>query len=191
VPPCESNSLSLATVNSSAGLYRISMAVYGAGGSFSIHYDDASSIVTLTISLPLEMIYSSHVDQSAMSKPNKSDAVLPSSKDSVHSSHYSDRENTTASSVSSVRTLEGVIVPSSGSNSSEEEEVKGKRKADDVDGDGKDETDNKSDKKRTKFHVEGFPQGIKVCAIDDSQVRLYACVCVCVCMYVCTPSSSS
>mmetsp|Transcript_729 Transcript_729/g.906 ORF Transcript_729/g.906 Transcript_729/m.906 type:complete len:735 (+) Transcript_729:145-2349(+) len=47
------NTLTLATVNSSAGLHRISVAVTGAGGSFDIRYDEITSQVILTIKFPV------------------------------------------------------------------------------------------------------------------------------------------
>mmetsp|Transcript_27356 Transcript_27356/g.35448 ORF Transcript_27356/g.35448 Transcript_27356/m.35448 type:complete len:629 (-) Transcript_27356:456-2342(-) len=49
------NTLTLATVNSSAGLHRISVAVTGAGGSFDIRYDEITSKVILTINIPVEL----------------------------------------------------------------------------------------------------------------------------------------
>jgi hypothetical protein len=50
-----STSRSLAIVNSSAGLYRISLAVSGAGGSFNIRYNRELSSVTLAIKLPVDI----------------------------------------------------------------------------------------------------------------------------------------
>jgi len=47
------SALTLATVNSSAGLHRISVAVTGAGGSFDIRYDEITSQVILTIKFPV------------------------------------------------------------------------------------------------------------------------------------------
>jgi len=49
------HSLSLATVNSSAGFYRISMAVHAAGGHFEVLFDDISRQVTVWITLPIEV----------------------------------------------------------------------------------------------------------------------------------------
>jgi hypothetical protein len=50
-----STSRSLAIVNSSAGLYRISLAVSGAGGTFDIRYNRELSSVTLAIKLPVDI----------------------------------------------------------------------------------------------------------------------------------------
>jgi hypothetical protein len=49
------HSLSLATVNSSAGFYRISMAVHAAGGHFEVSFDDITRQVTVSITLPIEV----------------------------------------------------------------------------------------------------------------------------------------
>jgi hypothetical protein len=69
-----STSRSLAIVNSSAGLYRISLAVSGAGGSFNIRYNRELSSVTLAIKLP--------VDIPASDK--KSSSMLPGEADELN-----------------------------------------------------------------------------------------------------------
>lgn len=47
------NALSLATVNSAGGLYRIGMAVSGARGRFCVLFDESNLTVALTITVPV------------------------------------------------------------------------------------------------------------------------------------------